>query len=63
MFIQTRLTGDALCVVKVYKPRSPQQEMSKMQPKDRSGAENTFYMPTVYNNDGGGGGDFVPVID
>ncbi|MEK6558950.1 MAG: hypothetical protein AABZ43_02305 [Planctomycetota bacterium] len=26
-------------------------------------AENTFYMPTVYNNDGGGGGDFVPVID
>ncbi|MDN3513401.1 MAG: hypothetical protein NG747_03265 [Candidatus Brocadia sp.] len=25
-------------------------------------AENTFYMPTVYSNDGGPAGDFTPVI-
>jgi tRNA(Ile2) C34 agmatinyltransferase TiaS len=26
-------------------------------------AENTFYMPTVYANDGGSVGEFVPIVE
>ena len=26
-------------------------------------AENTFYMPTVYTNDGGTSGEFIPIVE
>ena len=48
----------------IYQPWDPTTGDAKnVIKKIDQAAENTFYMPTVYANDGGSVGEFVPIVE
>lgn len=49
---------------KKFVSRGPHnRRCQKCNQKIDQAAENTFYMPTVYNNEGNVSGEFTPVVD